>query len=64
MGDHERILLQSQLTLLDSENMQSKHPIYLVLLTNNLLIGHPTLSGSTHQPKHPFHLVIFNCKTK
>lgn len=57
MGEHERILLQSQLILLDSDNMQSKHAIYIVLLSNNLLIGHPTLGGSTHQQKHPFHLV-------
>jgi polysaccharide pyruvyl transferase WcaK-like protein len=61
MGETERILLQGQLNLLDSETMQPKHAIYAVLLSNSLLIGHPSVvSGAGVGPtKHLFHLVSF-----
>uniref|UniRef100_A0A914HD47 Exocyst component Exo84 C-terminal domain-containing protein n=1 Tax=Globodera rostochiensis TaxID=31243 RepID=A0A914HD47_GLORO len=56
MGEHERVLLQSQLMLLDPDSMQPKHPVYLVLFTNNLLVGHPTPGSVAHQ-RHPFSFV-------
>ncbi|KAI3409981.1 hypothetical protein GPALN_006347 [Globodera pallida] len=56
MGEHERVLLQSQLMLLDADSMQAKHPVYLVLFTNNLLVGHPTPGSVAHQ-RHPFSFV-------
>lgn len=56
MGEQERILQQGQLMLLDSETMQPKHPVYVALLTNNLLVGHPSIGGGG-APKHPFHMV-------
>jgi hypothetical protein len=57
MGEQERILQQGQLMLLDSETMQPKHPVYVALLTNNLLVGHPSIGGGG-APKHPFHMVL------
>uniref|UniRef100_A0A914LFH2 Exocyst complex component 8 n=1 Tax=Meloidogyne incognita TaxID=6306 RepID=A0A914LFH2_MELIC len=55
-GEQERILLQGQLQLLDSETFKPKHTVYAVLLSNNLLIGHPNPDSGTGQQKHPFHL--------
>uniref|UniRef100_A0A915N0A6 Exocyst complex component 8 n=1 Tax=Meloidogyne javanica TaxID=6303 RepID=A0A915N0A6_MELJA len=55
-GEQERILLQGQLQLLDSETFKLKHTVYAVLLSNNLLIGHPNPDSGTGQQKHPFHL--------
>lgn len=55
MDEQECILYQGQLVLLDSDTMQSKHPVYLALLSNNLLVGHPNARHMAQ--KHPFQLV-------
>lgn len=55
-GEQERILLQGQLLLLDPETFKPKHTVYAVLLSNNLLIGHPNPDSGTGHQKHPFHL--------
>uniref|UniRef100_A0A914E4H4 Exocyst component Exo84 C-terminal domain-containing protein n=1 Tax=Acrobeloides nanus TaxID=290746 RepID=A0A914E4H4_9BILA len=51
LKENDRILLQNEMLLLDSETMEPVHPIYLVLFTDTLLIGHPTSGG-----KYRFHL--------
>lgn len=63
MGEHERILLQGQLMLLDTDTMQPKHYVYMVLFNNNLLIGHPAIGNGVTQQKHSFNLVHLDKKT-
>jgi hypothetical protein len=57
-GEQERILLQGQLLMLDPETLKPKHTVYIVLLSNNLLIGYPNPDSEIGHQKHPFHLVI------
>jgi hypothetical protein len=56
-GEQERIILQGQLLMLDPETLNPKHTVYIVLLSNNLLIGHPNPDSGIGHQKHPFHLV-------
>ncbi|KAL3084942.1 hypothetical protein niasHS_010011 [Heterodera schachtii] len=56
LGEYERVLLQGQFVLLDADSMLPKHSVYLVLFTNNLLVGHPTPGSVAHQ-RHPFSVV-------
>uniref|UniRef100_A0A1I8ARD1 Exo84_C domain-containing protein n=1 Tax=Steinernema glaseri TaxID=37863 RepID=A0A1I8ARD1_9BILA len=41
LKDSDRILLQHEVVQLDSDTMQPLHPVYLVLLTDRVLIGSP-----------------------
>lgn len=41
----DRIILQHEMVLLNPDTMEPVHPIYLVLLTDTLLIGHPPAVG-------------------
>uniref|UniRef100_A0A914XW95 Exocyst component Exo84 C-terminal domain-containing protein n=1 Tax=Panagrolaimus superbus TaxID=310955 RepID=A0A914XW95_9BILA len=66
LKDHDRILLQSEMTLLDGSTMESLHPIMLVLLSDNLIIGFPADNSKYRFQLHSVHtldsLAVVNVK--
>uniref|UniRef100_A0AC34FT56 Uncharacterized protein n=1 Tax=Panagrolaimus sp. ES5 TaxID=591445 RepID=A0AC34FT56_9BILA len=61
LKDHDRILLQSEMTLLDGSTMESLHPIMLVLLSDNSLavVNVKRTPGSQTTGEQILQLLIF-----
>ncbi|KAH7728570.1 Protein EXOC-8 a [Aphelenchoides avenae] len=49
LKENDRVLLQHEVTLLDADSMEPLHPIFLVLMTDSLLIATPTKSDGKYR---------------
>jgi hypothetical protein len=49
LKENERIVLHNQMTLLNPDSFENIHPVYLVLLTNSILISYPNPTNSKYQ---------------
>uniref|UniRef100_A0AC35FNL0 Exocyst component Exo84 C-terminal domain-containing protein n=1 Tax=Panagrolaimus sp. PS1159 TaxID=55785 RepID=A0AC35FNL0_9BILA len=66
LKDHDKILLQSEMILLDLNTMEPLHPIMLVLLSDSLIIGFPADNSKYRFQLHSVHtldsLAVVNVK--
>ena len=66
LQETDRILLQNEMTLLNSDSMEEIHPVLLVLLTDSLLIGYPSDNTKYRFELHSVHtldsLAVVNVK--
>ena len=66
LKDSDKILLHSDMTLLDGSSMEALHPIMLVLLSDSLIIGFPSDNSKYRFQLHSVHtldsLAVVNVK--